>query len=96
MIRSIRIIIFSILLFNYEIQELNADSPSIESKVKPPVINKSKKAQLYNSAQCHDNIVKYCPRSRQTELTDMSVMQCIYNEIKDLSVLDVECQHVRK
>ena len=51
--------------------------------------------KLYNSLECHENIVKYCPRGRIGELTDFAVIQCIYNEIKDLSVLDDDCQHVR-
>ena len=49
---------------------------------------------LYKSKECRDDLFKYCPIARENELNDLAVMQCFYDKVPDLSVLDEECQHV--
>ena len=50
--------------------------------------------ELYKSKECRDDLFKYCPMARENELNDLAVMQCFYDQVADLSVLDEECQHV--
>jgi hypothetical protein len=95
-----KIFIFCLLIC-INIKYLQAQEPKPEEKQQQQKNDdtsqqnkKIKKTKLYNSPECHEEIVKYCPRGRNIELSDVSVLQCIYNELKDLSVLDIECQHV--
>ena len=60
----------------------------------PPVIKRGTMSNLYYSPECQDDIKEYCPKSKRIELNDLSVLQCIYNEVPDLSVIDKECHHV--
>jgi hypothetical protein len=61
----------------------------------PPVIKRGTMSNLYYSPECQDDIKEYCPKSKRIELNDLSVLQCIYNEVPDLSVIDKECHHVK-
>ena len=50
--------------------------------------------KIYNSPECQEDIQKYCPRAKKFELNDLAILQCIYNEVQDLKVIDGECQSV--
>lgn len=60
----------------------------------PSVIKRGNMNKLYYSPECQDDIKEHCPRSKKIELNDLSVLQCIYNEVQDLSLIDKECHHV--
>ena len=60
----------------------------------PSAVKRGSMNKLYFSPECQDDIKEYCPRSKKIELNDLSVLQCIYNEVPDLSVIDKECHHV--
>ena len=92
MIYSRGFLVFCFLFITISlIRETSCQSAKV---ARPQAINNIKKGQLYNSEECHDDIVKYCPRGRLIQLNDINVVQCFYNELKDLSVLDSQCQHV--
>jgi hypothetical protein len=57
-------------------------------QAKPKLITR-----LLDSPECHDDIVKYCP-SKGDQLSDLAVLKCMYNEVKDLNLIDKECHHV--
>ena len=68
---------------------------------KGPLKNRSEKLirrgtnnKLYYSPECQDDIREYCPKSNKIELNDLAVLQCIHNEVKSLSSLNTDCQHV--
>ena len=73
-----------------------------ENKISPPitqinkVIRRGSMNKLYYSPECQDDIREYCSRSKNIELNDLAVLQCIYNEVQDLSQIDKECHHVRE
>jgi hypothetical protein len=79
---------------------INSPSPSSAAGAAPPppqpppVIKRGTMSNLYYSPECQDDIKEYCPKSKRIELNDLSVLQCIYNEVPDLSVIDKECHHV--
>ena len=52
------------------------------------------KASLYTSKECESEIMRYCPRANRIELSDMAVLQCIYNQVADLSRVSADCQNV--
>ncbi len=56
--------------------------------------NRVNKNKLYNSPECQQDILEYCPRAKQVELNDLAVLQCIHNEVKSLNMLSSECHHV--
>ncbi len=49
---------------------------------------------LYYSTECQDEIREYCPRSNKVELNDINVLQCILNDVPDLSALTTACQNL--
>jgi hypothetical protein len=51
--------------------------------------------KLFDSIECHDDIVKYCP-SKNDQISDLAVLKCMYDQVRDLSLVDKECHHVNK
>ncbi len=49
---------------------------------------------LYYSPECQDEIRQYCPRSDKVQLNDITVLQCIHNDVPDLATLTNACQHL--
>lgn len=84
-------------------QQILQQNPQPQSQAagQPPPPKQSEKFiprpnlnKLYKSSECQDDIKEYCPRAKNIEMNDLSVLQCIYNEVPDLSVIGKECQHV--
>lgn len=59
-----------------------------------PSIRRSPNTKLFYSKECQDDIIRYCRKARNTELSDLAVLQCIYNEVPDLNAIDKECHNV--
>ena len=66
----------------------NDQKPVIQPQGRMPATN------LYYSKECQDDITRYCPRAKNTILTDMAVLQCIHNEVADLNLIDKPCHNV--
>lgn len=57
-------------------------------------IGRSPNAKLYYSKECQDDISRYCLNAKKVELSDLTVLQCIHNEVPDLNLIDKECHNV--
>jgi len=77
-------------------KQSNAENSPVNllSSKQPSVVKRGSMNKLYFSPECQDDIKEYCPKSKKIELNDLSVLQCIYNEVPDLNVIDKECHHV--
>ena len=64
-----------------------------DKPVRPP-LKRSQSTLLYYSKECSDDLRRYCPAARNNELNDLAVLQCIYNEVPDLTKIDAECHNV--
>ncbi len=79
-------------------KQSNAENSPVKNNLlslkQPSVVKRGSMNKLYFSPECQDDIKEYCPKSKKIELNDLSVLQCIYNEVPDLNVIDKECHHV--
>lgn len=85
---SILFLIYSIQAINTE-EILNATIPSRGFGVK-----RSPSANLFYSKECQDDIRRFCPNPGNVEMSDMTVLQCIHNQVSDLSQIDKECHNL--
>lgn len=58
------------------------------------LLKRTPQANIYYSKECADDILRFCPRARKMELSDVAVLQCIHNEVQDLNLIDKECHNV--
>lgn len=72
----------------------NAQQLNQEQQQPEPSIRRNQNAKLFYSKECQDDITRYCRKARNTELSDLAVLQCIYNEVPDLNAIDKECHNV--
>jgi hypothetical protein len=52
------------------------------------------KATLYYSKECQEEIIQHCPTARKNELSDLTVLTCIHNNVPDMTVINKDCQNV--
>jgi hypothetical protein len=52
------------------------------------------KATLYYSKECQEEIAQHCPSARKGEISDLTVLSCIHNDVPDLSAINKDCQNV--
>jgi hypothetical protein len=56
---------------------------------------------LYESDECKNDIKQFCDHNdnnnynRNSQLSDLAILQCFHNQVKDLNGLDLKCQNVR-
>lgn len=83
------VIIFLIHVYRIESQIPNGQSPNS--------INRKPTSSLHQSEECHSDINRYCFSDNSISkrlLTNIQVLQCIYNNVHDYNSIDKKCQNV--
>ena len=57
-------------------------------------LNREPDTGLYYSRECQNDIAIHCPKASKMILSDIAVLQCIHNEVQDLSKIDQSCHNV--
>jgi hypothetical protein len=73
-------------------------SPTCAQEADQPQNQQARKVfntNLYDSKECHDDIIKYCP-SKGDQVSNVAVLKCMYDQVKDLGLIDKECHHVKE
>ena len=101
-LNNVFVSIFTVVVLVIGVYSQNAQPPQAAPQAEaqpqtPPqnIIRRQASNRLFHSPECSDQIQRFCPRAKKIELNDLAVLQCIHNEVQDLSSIDIECQHVK-
>lgn len=85
-----------VIIFLIHVHRIESQTPNGQSQNS---VNRKPTSSLHQSEECQSDINRYCSTdnsnfSPKRLLTNIQVLQCIYNNVADYNSIDKKCQNV--